>query len=102
MKPAITKQQWLDWISEQPQSGLSIAAFCRENGINAGNFYYHRGQCRKQSRPENATFMRAQLAEEPSAIKNQPEMTLCVGLSRLQIPTNVSPQWLAALMASLA
>lgn len=48
MKPNISKQQWLDWISEQEQSDLSVAAFCRSKSINLDNFYYHRGQQRKK------------------------------------------------------
>jgi hypothetical protein len=47
MKPTVSKQQWLDWIDEQEQSSLFIAAFCRNKKINADNFYYHRGQYRK-------------------------------------------------------
>ena len=102
MKPTINKQQWLDWIEEQQQSGLSIAAFCRENSINVDNFYYHHGKCRKKSLSKKSAFVRAQLIEAPSAIKNQLDMTLYVGRSRLQIPVNISPQWLAALMTFLA
>ena len=66
MKPTISKQQWLDWINEQEQSGLSIAAFCRKKSINADNFYYHRGQHRKQSLSANSGFVRAQFVPEPT------------------------------------
>ena len=28
-----SKQQWLGWINEQDQSGLSVAAFCRHKKL---------------------------------------------------------------------
>ena len=102
MKPTVSKQQWLDWIDEQELSSLSIAAFCRNKKINADNFYYHRGQHRKKSLPASSTFVRAQLVNDSALIKSQPDMTLCVGRSRLSISASVSPEWLSALMTSLA
>jgi hypothetical protein len=101
MKPTVSKQQWLDWINEQEKSGLSIAAFCRKHTINADNFYYHRGQHHKKLLPA-ANFVRAQLVDDSALIKSQPDMTLCVGRSRLHISVGVSPEWLSSLMASLA
>ena len=102
MRPNISKQQWLDWIDEQEKSGLSIASFCRNKTINADSFYYHRGQHRKKSLPVSSTFVRAQLTDDSALITSQPEMTLYVGRSRLSISASVSPEWLSALMASLA
>jgi putative transposase len=102
MKETISKQQWLEWINEQEQSDLSIAAFCRNKTINADNFYYHIGQHRKKSLPTNSGFIRAQLVDDSALIKNPPTMTLCVGRSRLQLSTEVSPEWLSTLMISLA
>ena len=83
MKSIVSKQQWLEWIDEQEQSGLSIAAFCRNKTINADNFYYHRAQHRKNSLPETSAFIRAQLVDDSALMKNPSGMTLCVGRSRL-------------------
>jgi putative transposase len=102
MKPTVSKQQWLDWINEQEQSDLSIAAFCRNKTINADNFYYHRGQHRKNSLNASSAFVRAQLMDDSALIASQSDMTLCVGRSRLSISASVSPEWLSALMTSLA
>jgi hypothetical protein len=102
MKPTVSKQQWLDWINEQEQSDLSIASFCRNKTINADNFYYHRGQHRKNSLTASSTFVRAQLMDDSALIASQSDMTLCVGRSRLSISASVSPEWLSALMTSLA
>jgi hypothetical protein len=66
MKSTRSKQQWLDSIDEQEDSGLSIADFCRDKAINADNFYYHRGQHRKKTLPASSGFVRAQCVSEPS------------------------------------
>ena len=42
MKQRMTKDQWLELLAEQKQSGLSIAAFCRSKNIVAKSFYNHR------------------------------------------------------------
>ena len=102
MKSIVSKQQWLDWINEQEKSGLSIAAFCRKHTINADDFYYHHGQHRKNPLPSAENFVRAQLVDGSALIKSQPDMTLCVGRSRLHISASVSPEWLSSLMTSLA
>jgi hypothetical protein len=102
MKPTVSKKQWLDWIDEQEKSSLSIAAFCCNKKINTDNFYYHRGPHRKKFLPASSTFVRAQLVYDSALITSQPNMTLCVGRSRLHVSANVSPEWLSALMASLA
>jgi hypothetical protein len=102
MKSIVSKHQWLNWIDEQEKSGLSIAAFCRNNKINADNFYYHRAQQRKQSLPATSAFVRAQLVDDSALMKIPPDMTLCVGRSRLQFSAGVSPEWLSSLMRSLA
>ena len=67
MTKTINKQPWLDWIDEQEQSGLSVAAFCRHKKINADNFYYHRGQHRKKFLPDNSSFVHAQFTPEPTS-----------------------------------
>jgi transposase-like protein len=34
-----SREQWHGWLEEQPVSGLSIAAFCRDKGISQNSFY---------------------------------------------------------------
>ena len=37
-----SREQWHSWLEEQPASGLSIAAFCRDKGISQNSFYVWR------------------------------------------------------------
>lgn len=33
-------QHWTRIVSKQQESGLSVPSFCKEHGINYGNFHY--------------------------------------------------------------
>jgi len=97
MKQRITKQQWLERLAEQEQSGLTVAAFCRSKNISAKNFYNHARKARLSTQQPPA-FVRARAASNvpaPSAI------TLLHGKSQLNLTASVSPQWLASLLLAL-
>jgi putative transposase len=96
------KQQWLAFIDEQKQSDLSITEFCRNKNISADNFYYHRGQLLKKMKFDSSPFIKASVTKNASSIKPPSCLILNVGRSQLQLPETISPQWLAALIASLA
>ena len=52
-----SREQWLAWIGEQAESGLSISAFCQQNGVGANSFYLWRRKLAgdlQQSRPADA------------------------------------------------
>ena len=60
-----SKQQWHDLLDQQEQSGLSGAAFCRQQGINPKRFYYHNRRRQQQSvNPVPSSFVRASLVDE--------------------------------------
>lgn len=40
-------KEWVDIIQEQKASGLSVRAWCRENDIGQGRFYYWLNKLRK-------------------------------------------------------
>lgn len=97
MKQRITKQQWLDLLNEQAKSGMSVAAFCRDNHINVKNFYNHRSQARKLV-TKSSPFSRAHLTSESQSTA---AVTLRHGATQLSFPPSVSPKWLASLMQAL-
>ena len=43
-----SREQWLKWLVEQPQSGLSIARFCDAKGVGEQSFYLWRQKLRKE------------------------------------------------------
>lgn len=56
---AEAKAKWLGLVSEQSQSGLSVAAFCKERGLRAWQFYEWKKRVRE---PESARFVEVQVA----------------------------------------
>jgi hypothetical protein len=94
------KQQWLELINEQQQSGLSIAAFCRNKNIKVKYFYYHRTQHIKSNNP--SAFIQAKPTRDKRPMDSPASLTLHCGSGQLHLPADVSPVWLASLMKSLA
>lgn len=39
-----TREQWQQHINNQPQSGLTIAAYCKEHGLTTASFYSMRSK----------------------------------------------------------
>lgn len=67
-------QEWANNIRDQKASGLSIVAWCKENNMNAGSYYYWLNKLRKvaieqfpEGRQEKTTFVPMQV---PSAVSN--------------------------------
>lgn len=66
MKRRLNKQQWQVLLDEQAQSGLSVAAFCRDKNLTAKNFYNQRSnKIHKVARPSQP-FVRARLESQDS------------------------------------
>ena len=40
-------EQWREWLKEQQCSGQSIMEFCRQRGLAAHNFHYHKMRMKK-------------------------------------------------------
>ncbi len=100
MKPRLNKQQWQDLLTEQEQSGLSVAAFCREKNLTAKNFYNQRSNKHRKTNADSAPpFVRAQFNSQG---KTPAQLTLNYGKVQLRLTVDASPQWLAELMVALA
>lgn len=100
MKQKISKQQWRELLNEQQHSGLSIAAFCRDNNINAKNFYNHSHKAKKASQ-KLPSFVKAQIRSD-HPMNAASDITLRYGKAEIHLPVNVSPQWLAQVLSLLA
>jgi hypothetical protein len=51
---AETKAKWRALVSEQGESGLSVAAFCNQRGLRAWQFYEWKKRVKE---PETASFV---------------------------------------------
>ena len=68
MRQEITeaKTKWLELVSEQSQSGLSVAAFCNQCGLRAWQFYEWKKRLRES---ETAKFVEVQVAAPPEPVR---------------------------------
>lgn len=97
------RAKWCDLISEQQQSGKSIAGFCRERGLRAWQFYEWK---KRLSETEASQFLEVRVG--PAAESKQPapahdqgiEIRLNHGRSLLVEP-GFDAQHLRALLAVL-
>lgn len=47
MRRRFPRQQWIDWIAQQADSGLSAASFCSQHDIPLHSFYLWRAKLTK-------------------------------------------------------
>ena len=73
-KRAIPSEQWRRIISEQPASGTSIAAFCRQRRISEASFFAWRRKLR-----DTAHFAEVRIAAEPPPESSGIEVRLSNG-----------------------
>lgn len=97
-----TKQQWLELLEQQKQSGLSVAAFCRDQDISAKCFYYHvRRQRLLMVDSVPSGFVRAECSAT-QANASQERLSLQIGRCQLHLPADISVPWLAKLVTALS
>jgi hypothetical protein len=79
MTTRLSKQQWQDSLSEQEQSGMSVAAFCRDKNLVAKNFYNQRSNKLRKATNSPTLFVRAQRAQ-PERVNS--EISISYGKDR--------------------
>jgi len=73
----IRENQWLAMLEQQKHSGLTVKAWCNENGISENSFYYRQNKLRKRIGSALPTFVEL----KPPAIK--PEVPDLENLNRV-------------------
>jgi transposase-like protein len=58
-------QQWRELISQQPDSGMTINAFCEFHQISNASFYQWRRKLSESSRATNDQFVRVEVLRDP-------------------------------------
>lgn len=102
-----SEAEWQSLVLEHADSGQSALDFCRDRGLYAKTFYRHRKQLRKKglvpSPPVRSSFVQLKTvpAKSPGPVPTS-GVQLHHGSSRLQLPADIDPAWLALLMRKLA
>jgi len=98
--------EWQRLITEQSQSGQSALDFCRDHGIYAKTFYKQRKVLTKKGLvpASDAGRSEAFVQVKPTPVRHiapQPGSVLQYQGSRLHLPADTDPMWLAKLMKAL-
>jgi hypothetical protein len=96
-----SEAEWLTLIAEQLDSGQSALDFCRDHGLYAKTFYRQRKALRKKGLVA-ADDKFVQVKSKPVQLKGlSTHVELQFQRSRLQLPPDTDPRWLAELMKAL-
>ena len=95
-----TKQDWLDLFEAHQASGLTAAAFCRQQGVCAKYFSAKQTQLGWRQPKTHSVFVAAkpQMLTPPAPIC----VTLRYGQCQLQLNTDIETAWLSTLIKALA
>ncbi len=98
--PYKTKQEWQSLIVEFEKSGLTQAAFCRQNSLNAKYFSLKRSKLLNSSQSTTSQFVRVDNVSQPSP--KSPLIHLNFGSVKLSIDSHIAPSYIAQLIRDLA
>ncbi len=96
-----TQTDWRALIEQQAKSHLSIAEFCQQNNLGLTYFYKRKSDLKQLSGVKSSSsFIKVNRAK-PTGAPNE-LIKILHHKTRLSVPVNVSPTWLAQLIKSLA
>lgn len=100
---AAKETRWREIIGRQVASGLSVRAFCRQEGIREPSFYGWRRTIRRRDAgplvvPAPA-FVPAVVSEVP--MRDEPILVEWDAGPRLRLPVTISATWVAELLWAL-
>ena len=80
------REQWVAWVTEQSESGLSVKRFCDERQISLQSFYNWRRKI-KGSEASSAAFVPVSIVEHAAGVgaAGQVEIDLSCG-AKIRVP----------------
>jgi len=78
------EKRWRPWIEAHQRTGLTVRAFCNENGLKYSTFSWWKQRIRNLDRARSETqFIALTVAEPPKAL------TLTLWERRVEVPVNM-------------
>jgi len=95
VKRDVQLQEWTEQIKAQQESGMTVTAYCAQNGINIKTYYYHLRKVRERC-------LEAEPAIVPVAV---PRATTDIRIEKngmqISLPADISADTLLALVHEL-
>ena len=101
-KKRASRFDWHALITQQLESGIPVAQFCRDNQLSASAFYHNRMQLFPELSPKQKSFISTQIIPSTSNITPiNNDFTLTTHNISLSIPNNTSPEMIIQLIRGL-
>lgn len=95
VKQKLHLREWIEQIKAQQESGMTVAAYCAQNGINIKTYYYHLRKVREH-------FVESEPAIVPVAVpRSATDIRIEKNGLQISLPADVSADTLLALVHEL-
>ena len=95
VKRDVQLQEWAEQIKAQQESGMTVTAYCAQNGINIKTYYYHLRKVRESCFKSEPAIVPVAVPRATSDIRIEKN-----GL-QISLPTNISADTLITLIHEL-
>ncbi len=96
IKTKVSLQEWKRRMLDCQSSGMSVKAWCRENGISTGSYYFHLRKIRESVLEEN----RIVSLDPPNPVSFSGIRIESGGIT-ITLPETVTPEQLTAVLSAL-
>lgn len=95
VKRDVQLQEWTEQIKAQQESGMTVTAYCAQNGINIKTYYYHLRKIREHCLESEPAIVSVAVPRSNSDIRIEKN-----GL-QISLPADISADTLLALVHEL-
>ena len=101
VKNEVNLRQWADMVQRRNESGLTIAQWCSENGVNLKTYYYRLNRVRKALCSENEKHEIVAVELDMENALPHEQITLTVGNVVVNLPDSFNAETLTRLLGVL-
>ena len=96
IKSKVSLQEWQQRILDCQNSGMSVKAWCQQNGISTGSYYFHLRKIRESVLEENQIIP----LEPPKPVSSTGIRIESAGIT-ITLPETITPEQLTAVLTAL-
>ena len=96
IKSKVSLQEWQQRVLDCQNSGMSVKAWCQQNGISTGSYYFHLRKIRESVLEENQI-----IPLEPPKPVSSSGIRIESDSITITLPETVSPEQLTAVLTAL-